>query len=101
MNNPTHRPPSSPGEILKELFLKPAGISQIELARHLGWTAAKVNNIISGKLGVSAETAMSLADAFGTTPQVWMNAQAAIDLWNTGRKHVPRKRIKRSSRPAA
>ncbi len=101
MNIPMHRPPTTPGEMLKELFLEPAGISQLQLARHLGWTPAKVNNIISGKLGVSAETALSLADAFGTSPQVWMNAQAAVDLWKAGQRHVARKRLNRRERPAA
>src|SRR5450432_4450772 len=100
-NAPINRSPTTPGEILKELFLEPAGISQLQLARHLRWTPAKVNNIISGKLGISAETALSLADVFGTTPQLWMNAQTAIDLWRTGQKHVPRKRLKRTSRRAA
>jgi addiction module HigA family antidote len=90
-----------PGEILKELFLGPAGISQLQLAKHLGWTPAKVNNLISGRLGISAETALSLADAFGTTPELWMNAQAAIDLWKANQKHIARKRLSRSARPAA
>lgn len=101
MRIPTHRPPATPGEILKELFLEPGGISQLQLARHLGWTPAKVNNLISGRLGVSAETALSLADAFGTTPEVWMNAQTAIDLWKARQKHVARKKLRQAVRPAA
>src|SRR5438552_11806779 len=99
MRIPRHRPPTTPGEILKELFLEPGGISQLQLARHLGWTPAKINNIISGKVGVTAETALSLADAFGTTPQLWMNAQAAVDLWKAGQRHVARKRRTRTARP--
>ncbi len=101
MRIPTRRPPTTPGEILKEMFLKPARISQLRLATHLGWTPAKVNNIISGRLGISAETALSLADAFGTSPQVWMNAQTAIDLWKAGQSHVARSRLKMASKPAA
>ena len=101
MRIPTHRPPTGPGEILKELFLKPAAVSQLQLAKHLGWTPAKINNIISGKLGISAETALSLADAFGTTPLLWMNAQAAVDLWKARQRHVARKRLTRAARPAA
>ena len=97
----THRPPTTPGEILKDLFLEPAGISQLQLAKHLGWTPAKVNNLIAGRLGVSAGTALSLADALGTTPQVWMNAQAAVDLWKARQKHKTRRRLLRSARPAA
>jgi addiction module HigA family antidote len=101
MRIPTQRPPTTPGEILKELFLAPAGITQLQLARHLGWTPAKVNNILSGRVGVTAETALSLADAFGTTPQLWMNAQVAIDLWKARQKHVVRKRLGTTARPAA
>ena len=94
MKFPTHRVPTTPGEILTELFLEPGRITQLKLARHLGWTPAKVNNLIAGRLGVSAETALSLADAFGTTPQLWMNAQAAVDLWKAGQRHVARQRLK-------
>ena len=101
MKIPKHRPPTGAGEILKELFLDPAGISQVELARHLGWTPAKVNNIISGKLGVTAETALSLAETFGTSPELWMNAQAAVDLWKAAQRHVARKRLTRTARSAA
>ncbi|MGA2499514.1 MAG: HigA family addiction module antitoxin [Tepidisphaeraceae bacterium] len=101
MRIPTHRPPTTPGEILRELFLEPGGISQLQLARHLGWTPAKVNNIISGRLGITAETALSLADVFGTTPEIWMNAQAATDLWKAGHKHVARKKLRHVARPAA
>lgn len=101
MRIPMHRPPTTPGEILKELFLGPGRISQLQLARHLAWTPAKINNIISGKLGVSAETALSLADAFGTTPELWMNAQAAVALWKAGQRHVARKRLSRAVRSAA
>ena|SRR5579862_4176282 len=101
MRIPTHRCPTTPGEILKEMFLKPGEITQLGLARHLGWTPARVNNLISGKLGVSAETALSLADAFGTTPHVWMNAQIAVDLWKAGQRHTTRKRLIRNGKSAA
>jgi len=101
MRIPKHRPPTTPGEILKELFLAPAGLSQLQLATHLGWTPAKVNNLISGRLGVSAESALSLADAFGTTPQLWMNAQAATDLWKAAQRHTARKRLTRRPGRAA
>jgi len=73
----------------------------VQLARHLGWTPAKVNNLISGKLGVTAETALSLSDAFGTSPELWMNAQVAVDLWKARQRHVARKRLTRAVRSAA
>jgi addiction module HigA family antidote len=101
MKIPTRRPPTTPDEILKKLFLEPAGISQLQLARHLGWTPAKMNNLISGRLGVTAETALSLADVFGNSPQLWMNAQVAVDLWKAWQRHVTRKRLNRTAKPAA
>lgn len=97
MNIPRNRVPTSPGQILKELFLEPAGISQLRLARHLGWAPAKISNIISGRLGISAETALSLADALGTSPQVWLNAQMATDLWKAKQKHAAHPRLPQRS----
>jgi antitoxin HigA-1 len=100
MRIPTNRPPTTPGEILREMFLTPSGTTQSELAKHLGWTPAKVNNLISGRLGVTAETALSLADALGTSPDLWMNAQAAVDLWHASRKHQKRRRMDITARAA-
>lgn len=97
MKIPSQRVPTSPGEILKDMFLDPTGISQAQLARHLGWTQAKVSNIITGRLGVTAETALSLADAFGTSAEVWINAQTAIDLWRARQKHDVRRPLLRKS----
>lgn len=90
MRLPTHRPPTTPGEMLKELFLEPAGLTQLQLAQHLGWTPAKVNNLINGKLGVTAETALCLSDTFGTSPDVWLNAQRDVDIWHALQKHQKR-----------
>jgi len=101
MRNSIGRAPTTPGEILLELFLKPAGISQLQLARHLRWTPAKVNNIISGRLGLTAESALSLSDAFGTTAELWMNSQAAVDLWKAGLKHIARRRLSGAVKSAA
>jgi addiction module HigA family antidote len=97
MTIPTNRLPTSPGQILKQLFLDPAGISQLQLARHLKWTPAKVNNIISGRLGITAASALALADTLGTTAELWMNAQSAVDLWKASQKHIPLKRLRRSA----
>lgn len=85
------RQPTGPGQILKEEFLDPLGISQTAFARHTGWTQPKVSDIVTGKLGISSETAMVLADAFGTTPQFWLNLQNEVDLWKAEQTH---KRIK-------
>jgi len=81
------REPTGPGEILLEEFLNPLGLSQAAFARHIGWTQPKVNEIVTGKRGITPETAMVFSDAFGTTPQFWMNLQLAVDLWRAEQKH--------------
>jgi addiction module HigA family antidote len=72
--------PFHPGEILLEEFLEPAGMTQAALAERLGWTAARLNELIKGKRGISAAAALDLADALGTSPKLWMNLQATYDL---------------------
>src|SRR5262245_44623862 len=77
---PKHRIPTHPGEILLEEFLKPLGITQRAFAKHIGITSARLSEIIKGKRGVSAETALLLSKALGPSPQFWMNLQANYDL---------------------
>jgi addiction module HigA family antidote len=72
--------PFHPGEILLEEFLEPAGMTQAALAEQLGWTAARLNELIKGKRGITAASALDLADALGTSPKLWMNLQATYDL---------------------
>lgn len=72
--------PFHPGEILREEFLEPAGITQAALAEQLGWTRARLNELIRGKRGITAESALDLADALGTSAKLWMNLQATYDL---------------------
>lgn len=72
--------PFHPGEMLLEEFLEPAGISQATFAGNLGWTKAKLNELIKGKRGITAETALDLAEALKTSPKLWMNLQATYDL---------------------
>ena len=73
--NPIH-----PGEMLLEEFLRPAGNSQAQFAQEIGWTRARLNELIKGKRGITAEAALDLADILGTSPRVWMNLQATYDL---------------------
>lgn len=94
MDKKMRRQPTLPGEILLQEFLIPLGISQSAFARHIGWTQPKVNEIVTGKRGISPETAMVLADAFNTTPQFWLNLQIAVDLWRAEQKHKPVKKLK-------
>lgn len=78
--------PFHPGEILLEEFLVPAGITQSAFAEKVGWTRARLNELIKGKRGISAEAALDLADALGTSAKLWMNLQASYDLDKASRK---------------
>ncbi len=75
LQNPFH-----PGEMLLEEFLEPRGMSQAEFARQLGWTKARLNELIRGKRGITAESALDLAEALGTSANLWMNLQSAYDI---------------------
>lgn len=75
------RRPTTPGEILLEEFLKPLNLSQRELANHLGCDYKVINRIVNDKASVTPEIAERLALAFETTPEFWLNAQMAQDLW--------------------
>lgn len=79
---PRKRKPTSPGEILSEEFLKCLGISQRVLADHLGCDYKVINRIVNEKASVTPEMAIKLGAAFNTTPDFWLNAQMAIDLWS-------------------
>lgn len=72
--------PFHPGEILLEEFLQPMGMTQVELAEKLGWTKAKLNELIRGKRGITAKTALDLAEVLGTSAKLWMNFQSTWDL---------------------
>ncbi len=72
--------PFHPGEVLLEEFLTPAGITQTAFAKKLGWTRARLNELIKGKRGITAEAALDLAKVLGTSAKLWMNLQATYDL---------------------
>ncbi len=72
--------PVHPGEVLQEEFLKPMGLSQNRLALDTGVPARRINEIVLGKRGVTADTALRLARYFGTSPKFWMGLQADYDL---------------------
>lgn len=79
--NPIH-----PGEMLLEEFLVPLEKSQTAFATELGWTAAKLNELIKGKRGITADSALDLADALKTSPEIWMNLQVMWDLQQAQKK---------------
>jgi addiction module HigA family antidote len=72
--------PFHPGEILLEEFLEPDGITQAAFAERLGWTRTRLNELIKGKRGITADAALDLAAALGTSAKLWMNLQATYDL---------------------
>jgi addiction module HigA family antidote len=79
---PKHRPPSSPGEILLEEFLKPKGITQTAMAEKMGVPLQRVNTLVNGKRAVTAETAILLSEILGTSPEFWLNLQMKCDLYD-------------------
>lgn len=92
---PKNRPPTHPGEMLLKEFLEPSGITQLALARHLGWTYARLNEIINGRRGVTADSALALGDALGTGPEFWLNLQRDWNLWHSMRIHKPIPKLKK------
>ena len=78
---PTNREPTHPGEILREEFLKPMGITQRDLAGGIHVPYQRVNELINGKRGITPSTALRLAKCFGTTAGYWMNLQLRWDLY--------------------
>ncbi len=76
----SHRQPTHPGEILLTEFLEPLKLSQLELAKKMSVPIQRINTLVNGKRGVTAETAILLSRALKTTPEFWMNLQNAFDL---------------------
>jgi addiction module HigA family antidote len=72
--------PVHPGEVLAEEFLAPLELTQYRLAKSLSVPARRINEIVHGTRGVSADTALRLARFFGTSDRFWLNLQAAYDL---------------------
>lgn len=70
----------TPGEMLREEFMEPLGLSASRLAREIGVPANRITAILNGTRGISAVTAILLGRRFGTTPEFWMNLQMAYDL---------------------
>jgi len=77
-----------PGEILREEFLKPLGMSAYELAKQLRVPVPRVNDIVLERRGISADTAVRLSRFFGTTDQFWLNLQAAYEISRVKAEHA-------------
>lgn len=79
---PQYRPPTHPGEMLLEEFLKPMGLSQSQFAAHLGVSFPRLNELIRGKRGVTPDTALRLARVLGMSADFWLGLQLDWDLWH-------------------
>jgi addiction module HigA family antidote len=78
------RKPTTPGEILNEEFLKPMALTQKRLADHIGVDIKVINRIINERTGVTPLVAVKLGYALKTSPEFWINAQTALDLYYAG-----------------
>lgn len=79
MANPLH-----PGEIIRELYLEPLGLTVTEVAKGLGVSRNTLTLLLSGRYGISPEMAFRLSKAFGSTPESWLNLQSIYDLAQAG-----------------
>ena len=92
---PANRPPTHPGEMLKEEFLVPLGISQSEFARHAQISFPRINEICNGRRSVTTDTAMRFERLTGMPATFWLELQLAWDLWHTAHSPAGRKIAKR------
>lgn len=92
------REPTTPGEILREEFLAPLRMTQKQLADHLGCDVKVINRIVNAKAAVSTEMALKLGAAFRTSPDFWINAQKAVDLYKASKEtnELPRPLVQAS-----
>ena len=79
------RKPTAPGEILQEEYLSPLGLTQQELADHIGQDVKVINRLINGRTRVTAPLALKLAASLNTTPEFWLNAQKAVDIYEASK----------------
>jgi addiction module HigA family antidote len=100
---PKNRPPTHPGEMLVEEFLKPLGMTQVELANRIGVPFQRVNQIVNRRRAMSPDTALRLGRLFGTTPGFWLSLQQRWDLYEASRSVEAREivRIKPMARRAS
>lgn len=82
---PTHRVPTHPGEMLREEFLLPLGLTQRNLAEAIHVPYQRVNELVNQRRGITPSTALRLAKYFGTTPAFWLNVQLRWDLYRAQR----------------
>ena len=91
----TKRKPISVGEILREEFMQPMGLTQTALAKAMGVQRKHVNELCNDRRNVTAPTALILARVFGNSPDFWLNVQRRTDLWEAMHSPRERKRVQR------
>ena len=79
---PMRRRPTHPGEMLREDFLPDYGLTASELASTIGVSRQSVNELLRGRRAMSPQMALRLGKLFGNSPEFWLNAQRAVDLWD-------------------
>jgi antitoxin HigA-1 len=97
MRRPTHRAPTPPGEILLEEWLKPMRLTQLALVKKMGVDIQLVNGIVNGRRSLTAKTAIPLAKVLKTTPEFWLSAQMAVDLWRAQQELKDERHARRKS----
>src|ERR1700676_168120 len=98
---PTNRPPTHPGEMLLKEFLEPLGVSQVEAAKRMNIPFQRLNAIVKGRRGVSADTALLFVTLTRWDAQIWLTRQAKWDLCHALRPSGQRPRVKALPRTAA
>lgn len=81
MHEDMTRAPSHPGEILLGLYMEPLGLTVNKLAEILGVSRSTLSSLINGRTSITVDMSMRLSQAFGTTPELWLNLQRNLDLW--------------------
>ena len=97
---PTNRPPTHPGEMLLKEFLEPLGVSQVEAAARMHIPFQRLNAIVKGRRGVSADTALLLEALTRWDAEIWMRLQAKWDLWHAAKAQGSRVRVRPLPRSA-
>lgn len=87
------RKPTSVGEMLKEEFLIPLGLSQRQFAHHIGVEVKSINRLINNRTSITPLLALKISSALGTSPELWMNLQMANDLWDLKQSNIALPRL--------
>ncbi len=100
---PTNKRPATPGDVLLHDFLEPLGVTQLGLAKHIGVTPARLNEIIKGKRAVTTDTALRLERVLGPSAAFWLNLQQIVDLYDAMHSEAGRsiKKLRPLSKRAA